>query len=494
MRCLVLWFPDWPVQVLRRALGAQPHDPIAIARAGEVWVCNQAARNVGVRRGMRVRHAQALCPRLQVAAEDQRRDSEEFEQIVVALDGLAAGVEVLRPGLVAVDACAAATYHGGEARAIELLVDAAAMCGVDSFAGVADEITTAMIAARVPALVSPKDSKTFLASQPVRILSAEDALDVDPHTVQTLIELGLRTLGQVADVGAHSMVSRFGAAGERVYRIAVADTQRRVAPPAPSAEFAVRYRPEEPIERVDAAAFLGRQLAHELHETLQHYGLACQRLCVRAELSNGDTVERVWRTWDTLSEEGMADRVRWQLDGWLRGGASIGEDGGIVALTLDPLEVGVPDTAGLWGDARPQEQARRVIERVQSTLGPDRVLQPFRTGGRGAVSRVAFAPYGEPTTCAPRWNGALLSPHPTRMLNTEATLFDAADAHVTLDDEALLTSPPTRLRLGGASHEITGWAGPWLDGSRARIQVLTSDNAYLLCWAAQAWRAEASYA
>lgn len=94
MRFLVLWFPDWPVQAL-----PDRAEYMAVARAGEVWVCSHGARQAGVRRGMRVRHAQALCPRLEVVAEDQHRDAEAFEQVVASLDDFAAGVEVLRPGL-----------------------------------------------------------------------------------------------------------------------------------------------------------------------------------------------------------------------------------------------------------------------------------------------------------------------------------------------------------------------------------------------------------
>lgn len=489
MRFLVLWFPDWPVQAL-----PDQAECVAVARAGEVWVCSHGARKAGVRRGMRVRHAQALCPRLEVVAEDQRRDAEAFEQVVAALDDFAAGVEVLRPGLVAVDARAAAKYHGSEDHAVELLVDAAALRGVDSCAGVADEITTAIIAARTPALVPAGASRGFLRQQPLGILAAEEALAADKGTVQTLSELGLRTLGDVADIGPRDMVARFGAAGEHIYRLSVGQTQRRIAPSLPGVYLPVHYRPEEPMVRVDAAAFAGRQLAHELHTKLEYYGVACQRLCIRAEFGDGESLERIWRTRETLSESGMADRVRWQLDGWLAGGASKSEEGGIVALTLDPLEVSAPDTAGLWGDARPEERIKRVIERVQATLGPDRVLQPVLAGGRGVARRVQFAPYGEPVTHAPQWNGALPGPHPARLMDGEVALVDAAGATVEIDEESLLSAVPAVLQVRGKRHEVTAWAGPWPEGTRARLQVVAGGNAYLVCWVAGGWRAEASYA
>ena len=56
MRVAALWFPDWPIQALQdTAVGA-----CAIVSQHHVVVCNAPARRAGVRRGMRVRQAQAV--------------------------------------------------------------------------------------------------------------------------------------------------------------------------------------------------------------------------------------------------------------------------------------------------------------------------------------------------------------------------------------------------------------------------------------------------
>ena len=167
-----------------------------------------------------------------------------------------------------------------------------------------------------------------------------------------------------------------------------------MAPELPVEDLAVAITPEDPIERVDAAAFAARALAANLHERLKETGRNCLRLKVVAELGDGTRVERVWRTREALTEAGTADRVRWQLDGWLTSGGS----GEITSLILEPLEFAPPEPVGeLWADGASTDTARRVVERVQSQLGIDAVLQPRLVGGRGVAERLSLIHISEPT-------------------------------------------------------------------------------------------------
>lgn len=125
-RVMALWFPDWPVQAVHLDEDAPAHNkPVAIAAHYRIQVCGVAARKRGVRRGMKVRQAQAVCPELEVVDADADRDARMFEGIVASLGEVASSVEVLRPGLVAVDAGAAARYYGSEDIAAQMLIDAA---------------------------------------------------------------------------------------------------------------------------------------------------------------------------------------------------------------------------------------------------------------------------------------------------------------------------------------------------------------------------------
>src|SRR5918994_728680 len=90
-------------------------------------------------------------------------------------------------------------------------------------------------------------------------------------------------------------------------------------PPPPDLTVAAELDP--PVERVEAAAFVARGLADDLHRRLTARGSACTRLIVGVETEHGERHERVWRTEGTFSALAIADRVRWQLDGWLAAGA-----------------------------------------------------------------------------------------------------------------------------------------------------------------------------
>lgn len=517
MRAAALWFPDWPVQAARLESGDELAEPIAIAAQHRIKVCSHAARQLGIRRGMRVRNAQAVAPELTVIEDNPDRDGRMFASLAASFDEVAASVEVLRPGLVVVDVDAAGRFHGSEDKALEMLIDAASRRGIDTQAGAADEIATALIAARVSQVVPPGGSAEFLAAQPLGVLMAEESLAADMDTVKALGQLGITTLGELAKLPPNAVTTRFGTKGMRIYRIASAAPDRRVAPELPVEDLAVAITPEDPIERVDAAAFAARALAASLHERLKDTGRNCLRLKVVAELHDGTRVERVWRTREPLTEAATADRVRWQLDGWLTNGGS----GAIASLILEPLEFAPPEPVGeLWSDGASTDTARRVVERVQSQLGIDAVLQPRLVGGRGVAERVAMVPFGEEPEDVDRqsWPGAIPQPLPARLGGgidhpaSRIMLIDASGAPVIVTAEAMLSSEPYGLAWGEKRYLVTGWAGPWpVDadwwtqtelpaGRVARMQVVGREGGeggaatgWLLVWSRRSWRVEAVY-
>ena len=108
----------------------------------------------------------------------------------------------------------------------------------------------------------------------------------------------------------------------------------------------------------------------------------------------------MWRCAEPLTEDATADRIRWQLDGWLnRRNAGDRPTGPIVVLRLQPVEV---ISAGalqlpLWGGVGDEDRlrARRALVRVQGLLGPEAVLVPVLSGGRGPAERITLTPLGD---------------------------------------------------------------------------------------------------
>src|SRR5699024_7509292 len=228
-------------------------------------------------------------------------------------------------------------------------------------------------------------------------------------------------------------------------------------------DLSVAVIPADPIARVDSAAFAARQLAAKLHEKLAAAGVVCLRLKIRAEFHRGQALERIWRTREALSEDATADRVRWQLDGWLTAARAADADdaecegAGIIELSLEPMETSAPDFIGqLWGSGSSDEHVKRAISRVQSTLGTDKVLQLWAAGGRGVAERVDFVPYGDeaPQKGDKLWPGQIPGPLPARRGGgpqhpaSRIRLIDATAKDVVVTAEAVLSSVPYAIGWG----------------------------------------------
>src|SRR5215813_7282145 len=243
MRTLMLWCPDWPVLAAAFVEGVDPHGPVAVLHANRVVVCSPAARAEGVRRGLRRREAQGRCPHLQVVAHDPGRDARAFEPVLAAVEELAPGVEVIRPGAAALAARGPSQYYGGDEAAAEKLVEQVALrCRVEMQAGVADGVFAALIAARAGRIIPPGDTPGFLAGMSV------DALD-RPDLTDLLRRLGIRTLADFAALPAGDVLARFGFDAAYAHRLASGDDERPLAVRKPPPDLIVTGEYDPPMER-----------------------------------------------------------------------------------------------------------------------------------------------------------------------------------------------------------------------------------------------------
>ncbi|MEU7786554.1 DNA polymerase Y family protein [Amycolatopsis sp. NPDC049159] len=483
-RLLVLWCPDWPVVAAGAAAGTPPTAPAAVFSANRVVACSASARAGGVGRGMRRRDAQSRCPGLVVHQHDPDRDARLFESVAAAVESQAVGVEVVRPGLVAVPVTGAAGYFGGEAALAELLIDeVAARAGVECQVGIADGLFAATLAARRSALVPSGRAAGFLA--PLAITELDQPGDDRGELVALLQRLGLRTLGAFAAIAERDVAGRFPKDAITAHRLARGLSERpplrRALPP----DLSVTETFEHPLARIDEAAFVAKTLGERFFAGLARHGLACTRLAVVAVTEAGEERARVWRCAEPLTARATADRVRWQCEGWLN--ARDRPTAGIVRLRLDPEEV-VGGQAlqlqfgSLGRDADAAERAARALVRIQGLLGPDAVVTPLLDGGRGPAERVRLVPWGEPRTPATAdqpWPGRLPAPSPTVVAarRIPATVLDAAGNEVRCTPRGELSRPPATVTTEDAPpRPVLGSAGPWIVHHRgdrlARVQVV----------------------
>lgn len=545
-RVLVVWCPDWPVH----AVGAGPDVPAAVlvgqGARRTVLACSAAARAAGVRRGQRMRDAQRLCPELSVHPRDEAAEERVFEPVVQAMEDVAAGVEVVRPGLIALSAQGPARYHGGESRlallAREVVADAGQGpadddtdgaadaadevplgCGV----GIADGVFAASLAARLPVdeplIVPPGGSAGFLARYPLRVFER-------PELDGILDRLGIRTLGQLAALPAADVANRFGPLGVQAHRLARGLDPRPPAARRPGEDLSALHLFEPPAERDEPVVFAAKALADRWRACLAAAGVTCASVRIELVTESGVQCARSWRNGDALGSaltaQALAQRVRWQLDGWrtrtaltalsAESRSSIADlaPDPVVSLRLvpGPLVVDSGSQQTLWGRETVPDRVGRAAERVQALLGHDGVTLLHEVGGRDPAARIAEVPWGEQLTPDPAtdpdapWPGAVPEPAPPLVPTQQhpVLLLDARGEHIGVDGRVWLTGRPTLLVLADTRLEITAWAGPWpyherpwrpVDSRRvARLQLSTADGrAFLLALEHGGWRVEGVY-
>ena len=476
-----------------------------------------------------------------------------FEQVLTAVTAFCPRVEAVEPGVCAFGARGPARYFGGEAELAGRIIAAVAELGVQARAGagvgVADGLFAAHLAARstrtagaspasapaapadhaaLPVLVVPPGrTAEFLARQPVSVLVDQGLADQD--LAGLLNRLGLRTLGDLAALPAGDVASRFGAAGESAHRLASGLGSRPLAvrPPAEDLSVTREFDPPEPL--AEPVVFAAKALAERMHEGLAARGLTCVRVQVRAISADGRESRRLWRHDGLLSAAALADRVRWQLDGWRvpagaaeAGAAEAGPtgagpaddpDGGIAVLRLVPDQV-VRATGyqlALWGETVVSDRVARAAMRVQAMLGHEAVLRPVLGGGRDSSERVNHVPFGEKREprlpASPPWPGRIMGAAPGVVypFAREADVTDEAGAAVTVTGRCVVSAAPAWLAADGEPPlRITAWAGPWplserwwdpaAARRRARFQLLTGDGrAWLAAVQDGRWLIEAAY-
>ncbi|MFB9907780.1 DNA polymerase Y family protein [Allokutzneria oryzae] len=474
MRLIVLWCPDFPAAAATTAAGLAPTAPVAVVEDNRVAVCSATARADGVRRGHRTRQAQNLCPELVVIEADPDRDAAAFEPVAAAVEDLVPGIEILRPGLLAMGARGPARYFGGEEVVAERLVDAVeAQAGIECQVGAADTVYAATLAAHRGVLVPPGQTAQFLAPLDIRELDQP----AEPRAgwaefVDLLRRLGIHRLGDLAALPATDVTTRFGPRGVLAHRRASGIDEHAPDRRQPPADLAVAQEFDPPLERVDVAAFAAKTLGETLYNGLAARGLACTRLAITATTEKGRARERIWRCAEPLTVAGTVDRVRWQLDGWLRatGPAALGS--GITTLRLEPVEVLAGEALQLdlltnAAETSLAERAGRAMVRVQGVLGPDGILLPHLSGGRTPNDQVRLTPWGEATdtdaTVDHPWPGRLLPPTPTTTPPDKpaAGVFDATGEPVRVV-RSVLSAPPHTVQLAGFPRRaVASWGPPW---------------------------------
>src|SRR3954449_8038221 len=204
---------------LRPSVGVRPA-ALAPAEGTEPLLgpVTPAAEAAGVRPGMRLGEALALCPSLVLVEADPQGAEREWEGVLGRLEDAGIAVSPAEPGTAFFETRHVERLYGGMEPALKRAL-AAVGATWDARIGVAERKFAALAAAHVAApgqllVVSDERTREFLAPLPL------DLLPLRAEQQQELKELGVRRLGELAGLPGGAVAERLGPDGRRAWSLA----------------------------------------------------------------------------------------------------------------------------------------------------------------------------------------------------------------------------------------------------------------------------------
>ena len=485
-------------------------------------------------------------------------DAGDYEPAAAALEQFTPEAEALRPGLHAFGARGPSRYFGGEQALAGLVAQAAAEAAPSASkvgVGVADGLFAAGLAAQAAAasttvmVVPSHQGRRFLAGLPLACLAdpvsplhaGEDGAEV---LLDVLWRLGMRTLGDLAELSEADMMGRFGWSGLLAHRLACGLDDRALQAEAAPDGSALEAEIDPPADRIETVAFMARALADDMVARLARDGLDCVSISIEACSDSGHDSSRRWHHEFRFSAADVVDRVRWQLEGWYRSPER--PTGPVTLIRITPCAVATANglQLGMWGArSEADERAAKALARVQGLLGAEAVTVPRLSGGRRPADtgrrlplHAAAADSGLSTTAVKKgkgrrsakttatkdrkvkagkasestdapWLGRLPPPQPAVVLAQPEpiTVTDHDGAPVIVSGWGEASAAPWQVTDStGRSQAVIAWAGPWPLDERwwrpsarrrqARFQMVLDDGSAHLCVLESGrWWREATY-
>ncbi|MDQ3424654.1 MAG: hypothetical protein M3435_00360, partial [Actinomycetota bacterium] len=252
-----------------------------------------AADVVGVKPGMRLGEALATCPSLVLVDRDPASVEQAWEEVLRRLEDTGFAVDPVEHGVVVFETHGVERLYGGVRPALERAL-AAVGSSWDPRIGAAGRRFTALAAASVARpgqilLVAQKEEESFLEPLPLSLL---------PLTGERYAELeglGLRSIGELAELPAGAVAERLGADGRKAWRLARGGRSAKVRGRKPVAELAeVLVFPEAVGNELTLRRALG-SLLERLLARPERAGRPFRKLAMSVRLVDGGSWRRAVR-------------------------------------------------------------------------------------------------------------------------------------------------------------------------------------------------------
>jgi len=293
--CVVI--PSFAATLVRQQHGISNDVPVIVAhyrgKRGQVAAADALALAAGVREGMPLTRARALCPEADIRLMQHSQLRQVTERLCETMGTFSQYLEIapnsVQTAVVFLDLGRLRPDVGRRLGAE--LVDAVARFGFVSRVGLASNAFTARAAAltghEAVHLVLPAEIAPFLARQRVSLLPLKR------ETVRRLGLFGLHTLGQITTIPRSALVLQFGKEGAQMHRLASGDDRRRIRQWAPRAFVCGVRQFEQPLEDRLIVQSVLDALASEQMDLLSRQQQTCAEIILTIGLEDGVETETI---------------------------------------------------------------------------------------------------------------------------------------------------------------------------------------------------------
>ncbi len=334
---------------------------------GKVYAFSREAAEMGVKRGIPLRQAEALCPEAAFIPSSEMRYSRAFEELLRILEGFTHLVEPDSLGCAYLDIGGLEQRQAAEV--VQYMGQAVREGGhLSATIGLAEGKFTARVAASCldpgrTVVIAPESVREFLQDFPVELLPVGEGM------IRRLKLLGINTLGQLAALPASAVLTQFGKEGRHLRRLAMGQDNRRVIPRRKKEVESSQRAFDHPVDNLSVLEAVTREMAEELVTRLQVSHHMCRELRVVIQFEDGtaqgeDTI---------LSQPSFSrEKVALNLSQLLR---RIDYPGRVASLEIVLGDI-APETGkqlGLFVNRVGQEaRLRRMLRDLMAQYSPDR--------------------------------------------------------------------------------------------------------------------------
>ncbi len=288
--CLLL--PYFAATVERMLAPALSPAPLILSEpfqhSARVFAISAEAARQGVRPGMSITQAHALCSQLQIIPAQPLKYQALLDDIAALLTNFTSKVEPVLGAATALVYSDVGDFSGSDQLELaeqmnrqvvtELALTPALGLALGKFPAY---LAAASIGLNRVLLIAPGEEASFVAPLPVSYLPLERELARRFHL------LGLRTLGQFAGLPAGVVLTQFGRYGHWLHQLAQGRDDRPVLSYQAQPTEQLAYAWEDPITDRTRLLPWGRVAAQELAGRLAGRGLAAQGLELTLHLEDG---------------------------------------------------------------------------------------------------------------------------------------------------------------------------------------------------------------